>query len=192
MTVTCANGRVADVMLGRRILSFHEDWCVLRGERNELVPFLWLCLFSRMHFWWQVQDFGEVFDFASVQNRGRDGDLWGMAVSSLFYCCVHYIGIVFFGLCFCIGCIVFWCVLGFTICSRCVNFVARPTLLERFLSLDLNVKLSFSGVIAVLLGQCFDRLHRTGWANSHCVLRLRVAPRSGMDVSWFCGYSGSP
>ena len=54
MTVTCANRRVADVMLGRRILSFHfmsrrigafadfhlYCWCVLRGERNELAPFL--------------------------------------------------------------------------------------------------------------------------------------------------------
>lgn len=113
--VSSANGRVADVdfmpgsisnrfSIGRKnlqILSWNlelpffqkvsQSWCVWR---------FWICAAGVFFAWWaqwicytfvNLHKFihGCIFD-SRYNNCGRDGDLWGMVMSSLSYCGVHW------------------------------------------------------------------------------------------------------
>ena len=77
------------------------------------------------------------------------------------------------------------CVLRFTLCSCFVSFVAGAILSERFLSLDLTQKITFSDTIALLLGlaaiDCFDFRGRRNSYITFCM--PQIAPRDVLDVS---------
>ena len=158
--VSSANGRVADVRFS--VGSWSDYGWIGWNNSRTIGSNLELAFFPELSQNWCVWDFGLllllcfawwaqwichifvavlVFIFFVLQlskKRYGYGDLWGLAISSLIFCgattnasfghaCLHPCHSL----------------LRFTFCSCCVNFVAGTMLSERFLSLDLNWKMTF-------------------------------------------------